>query len=149
MPHTPIHIAFQRPWPTTRRGLKLWLLAIVLGLKGIGYIRGATPDSTESGLRIITEGLNVPLQVCGGVIVALCAFAAFCSYCHMGRDRYGYMVLTGFCFAWAAAFAVSPLFLDGPDYAFQGALSYVLIGAFLLISAADPEPAPFESVVSR
>ncbi len=138
--HTPIRVAFRRPWPGTRRGLKLWLLAIIISFKGLGYLRGSTSASTESALRLLTERLQIPLQACGLLIVVLCFVAAFCSYCHYGRDRYGYMILVGFSGAWAACFAVSPLLLDGPAYAWQGALSWFLIGLFLLFSAADPEP---------
>ncbi len=138
--HTPLSLAFRRPWPGTRRGLKLWLLAIIISFKGFGYLRGSTSSSTESALRLLTERLHIPLQACGAVIVILCLVAAFCSYCHYGRDRYGYMILVGFSMAWAACFAVSPLLLDGPAFAWQGALSYLLIALFLLFSAADPEP---------
>lgn len=130
----------RRPWPGTRRGFKLWLLAIIVAMKGVGYLRGATSSSTELALQLITERLHVPLQACGVLILVVCGFAMFCSYCHHGRDRFGYMALTGFCFSWAACFAVAPLFLDGPGYALQGTLSYLLIGLFLLFSAADPEP---------
>ncbi len=142
---TPMRVAFRRPWPGTRRGQKLWLLAIIISFKGLGYLRGSTSESTESALRLLTERLQVPLQACGAVILALCAVAIFCSYCHYGRDRYGYMLLVGFSATWAACFAVSPLLLDGPAYAWQGALSWLLIGLFLLFSAADPEPASHRS----
>src|SRR5690349_13646537 len=118
--HTPLRIAFRKPWPATRRGLKLWFISIVLGMKGLAYLTGDTSAATESALRLITEAWHVPLEVCGAIIVALCGFAAFCSYCHFGRDRWGYMALVGFTLGWAGCFFVSPLFLDGPTAAVQG-----------------------------
>jgi hypothetical protein len=136
---TPLDVAFDKPWPTTSRGLKLWLFAIALGIKGVGYLQGNSSHSTESALRLFTERLHVPLTACGAVIVILCAFAVVCSYCHYGRDRYGYMALTGFCAAWAAAFAVSPLFLDGPSFAWQGTITYAMFGVVLLLCASDPD----------
>lgn len=137
-PHTPLAVAFDRPWPTTRRGLKLWLFAIIIGIKGLGYLRGQISPSTDSALRLVTR-LHVPLEVCGGLIIATCTFAVVCSYCHHGRDRYGYMALTGFSWSWAGCFAAGALFLDAPSYAWQGALSYFLIGLFVLVSAYDDE----------
>lgn len=138
--HTPLGIAFRRPWPGTRRGLKLWLLSVIIGMKGAGYLFSGSTPSNESALRLITERADIGLHVCGAIILGPCIFSLFCSYCHYGRDRYGYMALTGFAFAWAAAYAVSPLLLDGPSYAWQGTLSWSLFGVFLLIAASDPEP---------
>ena len=137
---SPLDVAFKKPWPSTRRGLKLWLLAIIVAMKGVGYLRGATSTSTELALQLLTERLHVPLQACGLMILAVCAFAGFCSYCHHGRDRYGYMALAGFSFAWAACFLVAPVFLDGPGYAIQGCLSWLLIGGFVLFCAGDADP---------
>ena len=138
---TPPAIAFRRPWPGTRRGFKLWFLSIILGIKGVGYLIGSTSATTDSALRVLTDNgiIDVPLRVAGGGIVTLCAVAAFCSYCHYGRDRYGYNILAGFTLGWVGCFLVAPL-LGAPLSALQGALSYLLIGAFILYSANDPEP---------
>lgn len=140
MPHTAFSRAFARPWPQTRRGLKLWFIAIVFAMKGVGYLAGDTSRATEDALRLVTDVWGVPLQVCGAIIVTLCLFAVFCAYCPHGRDKWGYMVLVGFTLGWAGCFFVSPLFLDGPTSALQGGFSYALIAAFLIVSADDPEP---------
>lgn len=136
--HTPLRIAFRRPWPGTRRGLKLWLFSIIIGFKGVGYISGNNSHDTDAALRFVTQW--APLTTWGYLILAVCGFAVVCSYCHHGRDRYGYMALVGFSFAWGACYAVAPLLLDGPTYAWQGTLAWLLIGVLLLFSAGDPDP---------
>lgn len=136
--HTPRRIAFRRPWPRSRRGLKLWLFSIIISFKGIGYISGKNSGDTDSALQFVTQWQ--PLSFWGCLILAVCACAMVCSYCHHGRDRYGYMALVGFSSAWAACYAAAPLLLDGPTYAWQGSLSWLLIGFLLLFSAGDPDP---------
>lgn len=131
------HIHLRPPIPSTRRGLKLWVLAIMIGIKGAGYAVGKTSNSTESSLRLITERLNIPLSAFGVVMLTLCLFAAVTAYSRHGRDRWGYMALVGFGFGWSACFAVGPLFLDAPNYAWQGALNAAIFGGFLLMCAAD------------
>lgn len=127
-------------WPTTRRGLKLWVLAIIIAVKGIGYARGETSNSTESSLRLITERLHIPLEAFGVFMVCLCVFALVTAYSRRGRDLWGYMALVGFAFGWATTFAVGALFLGAPGYAWQGAINSVIFGLFLLLCAADDEP---------
>lgn len=145
MPSTAFERAKVRPWPQTRRGIKLWFIAIVLGMKGVGYLAGDTSRSTEDALRLLTDVWHVPLQVCGAIIVTLCAAAAVAAYSTTGRDRWGYMTLVGFTLGWAGCFLVSPLFLDGPTSAMQGGFSYALIAAFLIVAADDPEPVALEN----
>lgn len=135
---TPLRTAFRRPWPTTRRGLKLWFFSSIIGLKGVGYINGKSSGQNEAALELATR--CAPIEMWGALIIALCVFAAVCAYCHHGRDRYGYATLVGFSFAWGAVYAVTPLFLDGPTWAFQGTLTWLLIGVLLLFSAGDPDP---------
>ena len=137
---TPLGAAFRRPWPSTRRGLKLWLFSFVIAMKGFVYTQTPPGTSSDSALRVITENLNVPLAVCGVVIIALCAFAIFCSYSHHGRDRFGFVALVGFSAMWSAAYAVSRFILDAPHAASQGALSWFVIAGLLLVVAGDPEP---------
>ncbi len=138
--HTPWRIAFRRPWPGTRRGLKLWVISIVLGLKFLIYARGETSQATDEALRLVTEVWGWPLQVVGAAGVVACLIAAWCSYCHHGRDLWGYVLLTFCSVGWAAAFAASPVFLDGTTNAWNGALTYVFITILLLICAGDVEP---------
>ncbi len=138
--HTPARQAFHRPWPGTRRGLKLWVIAIVLGMKFYIYATGATSDSTDEALRLVTEVWGWPLQLVGAIGVAACLFSAWTAYCHHGRDLWGYVVLSFCSFGWAGAFAASPVFLDGTTNAWNGALTYVFISFLLLICAGDVEP---------
>ena len=138
--HTPLRVAFAKPWPATRRGFKLWVISVAIGIKGIGYLLGGISRSTDSALRVFTDVLGVDLRVCGAVIVALCLASAFTAYCHHGRDRYGYAALTGFCCVWSAAFFVGAFLLDGPASAVQGGVSYLVFAGFLLTCAGDPEP---------
>lgn len=137
---TPLGIAFNRPWPTSRRGLNLWLLSLMMLAKGVGYLRGAVSTSTDEALGLITQRLHIPIEVFGAAMVSVCLFAIFCSYCHHGRDRYGYMALVAFSLAWAAVFAFSALFLGAPTSGFQGMWNGTIFALFLLFSAADPEP---------
>lgn len=134
-----MHVHLRPPIPSTRRGLKLLILSAMIGIKGAGYAHGQTSNSTESALRLITERLHFPLTAFGLVMLALCVFAAVTSFSRHGRDRWGYMALVGFAFAWAACFAVGALSLGAPTFAWQGAINAVIFGCFLLMCAADPD----------
>jgi hypothetical protein len=129
----------RHPWPSTHRGLKLWVLSIIIGVKGIGYARGQTTASTESALRLITERLNVPLTVFGIFMVGLCVFAGVVAYSRRGRDVWGYSVLAGFAFGWAGCYAAGALLLGAPGYAWQGAINALMFGGFILLCAGDTE----------
>lgn len=133
------HFHIRSPIPSTHRGLKLWVLSIIIGVKGLGYARGETSTSTESALRLITERLNIPLSAFGLFMVGLCVFGFVVSYSKRGRDVWGYMALVGFCFGWASCFAFGALFLGAPGYAWQGALNGLIFGAFLLLCASDSD----------
>lgn len=133
------HIHLRPPIPSTRRGLKLWVLAIMIGVKGAGYAVGKTSNSTETSLRLITERLHIPLTAFGFAMLVLCAFAVVTAYSRHGRDRWGYMALVGFCVGWAATFAVGVMFFDAPQFAWQGAINALMFGGFLLLCAADPD----------
>ncbi len=128
--HTPLRIAFQRPWPGTVRGRILWFFAGIIGIKGTGYLLGSESATVDRSMRLFTMWL--PLEVWGAVVVAVCGFAMFCAYCHHGRDKWGYDAMTGLCAGWAAIYAVSPFFLGGPFYALQGTLSYFAIAGALI-----------------
>lgn len=127
--------------PSSRRGFKLWLVALMLGTKGLAYAVGdweGTP--TESALRLITEVWGPSVEACGIFMIVLCIFAGITAYSRHGRDRLGYIVLTAASVGYAACFAVSPI-LDGPlAPALSGVANYMLAAVLLLISAADPEP---------
>lgn len=137
--HTPLHVAFARPWPSTRRGLKLWFFAVIIGCKGFAYTQTPPGTSSDSALRLLTERVGLPLHICGVIILALCALAWWTSYCIHGRDQIGYVVLIAFSGLWSGIYAVSRLLLDAPYAATQGALSWLLIGGLLILVARDPE----------
>lgn len=134
------HVHIRPPTPSTHRGLKLWVLSIIIGVKGMGYARGQTSNSTESALRLITERLSIPLTAFGLFMVALCVFSFAVSYSRRGRDVWGYMALVGFCFGWSGCFAYGVLFLGAPGFAWQGAINALMFGGFLLLCASDAEP---------
>lgn len=119
-----------------RRRVILVLLAVVIGLKGAVYLQGGSP-STAASLRLLVERLGVPVDVCGIAIMGLCAAAAACALLGRGRDIAGYVILAAYSCGWAACYAASPLFLDGPTYAWQGTLSYVLIAGIVMLCAGD------------
>ncbi len=127
--HTPARVAFRRPWPGTVRGRILWFFAVIIGLKGLGYVFGNPSASADQSMMLLTQWL--PLHFWGGVVFVVCFVAAVFSYCHYGRDHHGYDLLTGLCGAWAAVYLASML-LGAPLYALQGALSLALIGGALI-----------------
>lgn len=133
MMSTPSRVAFRRPWPGTDRGFWLWLIALILGIKGVGYlllIGGPARASADSALRLPTHFL--PIQFWGGVFVFLCAIAAFCAYCHHGRDFFGFVILAALCWVWAGCYLAAPLFLAGAwSASITGSTTFVLIGVLL------------------
>lgn len=137
LPLTPLDTAFARPWPTTYRGRSLWLLASVIGLKGVGYITKPSPTADDA-LTLPTKLL--PVSAWGAVFVVVALYAMWTAYCHHGRDRYGYMAVAGLCCGWAGCYAVTPLFFHGPGYAWQGFLSWVITAAFTLYLSRYPDP---------
>ena len=126
---TPLRIAFARPWPGTIRGRILALCALILSAKGFGYATNPTAQS-EGSMRFLA--LFAPPVVWSVLIVATCAFAWFCSYCHHGRDRWGYDALTAMSGGLAASFALTVV-RSGDSVAVQGALAWLAI-AVLLVS---------------
>jgi hypothetical protein len=134
-----MNIHLRPPIPATRRGLKLLVLAVMIGIKGAGYAVGKTSNSTESSLRLITERLDIPLSAFGFLMLALCVFAAVTAFSRHGRDVWGYMALVGFCVGWSATFAVGVLFFGAPGFAWQGAINALIFAGFLLLCASDPD----------
>lgn len=150
---TPLRVAFHRPWPTTRRGFKLWLIALILGMKGIGYLLGTGTASTDLALQLFVKSvlrlvpgpldhvLPISTRIVGLCIVGMCAFAAVTAYCHHGRDRWGYNLVAAVAVGWVSVFLTAPL-SGAPWSSVQGALSYALVYLLIIYSAKDPdEPA--------
>lgn len=103
--HTPLRVAFASPLPGTIRGQVLCIVALIIGSKGLGYVFNASSASTDIAMGFLTQ--FVSLQIVGGIMVAICGFAWFTSYCHHGRDQYGFDALTMMAAALAAIYLVS------------------------------------------
>lgn len=134
---TPLHIAFARPWPTTRRGLVLWQYAlgfIVIG--GVNYISTALPEPTRESLAFVLS--MFPAPVWGWTMVAVGLLAAYTSYCHLGRDRAGFLLLSTFCGGWAIGYLCGFLFFDAPLRAIGGSVIWWLFCTTLTTTAGFP-----------
>ena len=132
--HTPLRVAFRRPWPGTRRGFKLWLFAVVIGTRGLLY---ATDPATQSGAFVLPFGVSA--QTWGWVVFVVCCVATFSAYCHFGRDRYGYKAMSTLATLWAFMYAYGYVFNEASKAAMQGVLSMLLILVLLIHCAGDPE----------
>ena len=134
---TPLHVAFARPWPTTRRGLVLWFFAvgfIVIG--GVNYISTTLPDPTRQSLAFALT--IAPAPVWGWTMVTVGLTAAYTSYCHLGRDRVGFVLLATFCGTWALGYLCGWLFFDAPLRALGGSIVWWLFCAALVVTAGFP-----------
>lgn len=131
---TPLHIAFARPWPTTRRGLVLWQYAlgfIVIG--GVNYVSTTLPEPTRESLSFALSILPAPAW--GWTMIAAGLIAAYTSYCHLGRDRAGFVLLSTFCGVWAAGYLCGWLFFDAPLRAIGGSVIWWLFCSTLTTTA--------------
>lgn len=137
--HTPLRIAFRRPWPTTRRGFKLWLFSVVIGLRGVLYV--SEPGTNSAALQFPTLNGFDPLntQRWGVVIVVACAVAIWSSYRHYGRDRYGYSIMAGLATLWGMFYMLGLVGGAASNAAVQGVLSMFLLVVLLLHCSGDPE----------
>lgn len=136
-PHTALRVAFSRPWPGTRRGLCLWLFSLAfICIGGINYVFTEPPEITREALTFATE--IAPLQFWGCIMISAGAIAFFSSYCHFGRDRYGYTLLATFCGGWALVYWCGWVFFDASLRAVSGSLIWVLFSAILTLLAGFP-----------
>ncbi|VXC42736.1 conserved membrane hypothetical protein [Nocardioides sp. AX2bis] len=137
---TPPAIAFRRPWPTTRRGFKLWLISVVLGARGFTY--ATEPASRSGAFQFPFDWMTT--QGWGVLVVLVCGVAVFSSYCHLGRDRFGYVAMTCLSGGWALCYGYGYAFRGAGEPAIQGLLSFLLIVVLLMHCAGDPEYQPGE-----
>lgn len=137
MPHTPLRDAFRRPWPSTRRGLCLWLfsLAFIL-IGGVNYITSPQPETTTASLAFVLQ--LQPSEFWGWIMVSVGALAAWASYCHFGRDRYGFILLATFCAAWALVYLCGFLFYGAGLRAVSGSVIWVLFSGILSLISGFP-----------
>ncbi len=139
---TPIPVAFERPWPTTRRGLALWLFGVAFVFIGLfNYVLSdyynAVPQATYDSLAfalLISQG---SVMFWGFVLMFNGAVAMFCSYCHFGRDKIGYMYLSSFCAGWATVYFMGLLF-GASTRTVGGAVIWLLFAGVLLVIAGFP-----------
>lgn len=135
--HTPLAIAFRRPWPGTRRGLCLWLFAISFMIIGYAnYVGTDLPDPTENSLAF---ALSVaPAWFWGWCMVTAGTAAVVSAYCHFGRDRYGFTLLATFCGVWALGYLCGFLFYDAGLRAVSGSVIWFLFTGILALIAGFP-----------
>lgn len=136
---TPLSLAFARPWPTTRRGLVLWFFSVgfvVIG--GVNYIATNLPAPTRESLSFALSISRGSAPVWGWVMVAVGFLAAYTSYCHLGRDRAGFTILSTFCGAWGIGYVCGFLFYDAPLRALGGSVIWWLFCAALIVTAGFP-----------
>ena len=137
--HTPTRVAFRRPWPGTRRGLALWLFAIAfIALGGVNYICTDLPPTSRQALSFALDISGGSTIFWGVVMVVVGAVAAFSSYCHFGRDRYGFVLLSTFCVGWGLVYVCGFLFYGAGLRAFGGASVWLLMGSALACIAGFP-----------
>ena len=135
--HTPARIAFARPWPTTLRGLILWLFSlafITIGL--VNYVLTPLPPLYEQAL---TFALAIaPTHVWGWTMVGAGVVAGYSSYCHKGRDLYGYVILAVFSTAWASGYLAGLIVFDAALRSLSGAVVWYLFAGILTAVAGVP-----------
>lgn len=133
---TPPRIAFRRPWPGSVRGLVLWLFSLgLLALGGINYIATPLPLATDQALVVLRFS---PAWVWGVVMVGVACTTGFCSYCHYGRDRWGFIIYTTFCVGWGCMFIAGFLFFDAPLRAVGSSVIWLLFGGGMAAVSALP-----------
>lgn len=139
-PHTPLRQAFRRPWPGTRRGLCLWLFSLSFIFLGfINYMITTPPPITQDALSFAFN--MAPPLVWGIFMSSSGALAMAFSYCHFGRDRYGYSLLATFCAGWGLVYWCGFLFYDASLRAVAGSVTWFLFSGILTLLAGFPNVA--------
>lgn len=134
---TPMRQAFRRPWPSTLRGLVLAQFSIAfLWLGGVNYIATDLPPTSQASLSFALS--IAPAGVWGWAMIGCGALALYTSYCHLGRDRLGYVVLSTFCAAWGLGYLCGFLFFDAGLRAVGGSVIWLLFSGILTTCAAIP-----------
>lgn len=134
---TPLPVAFARPWPTTRRGLVLFLFSLATTWLGVvNYIITDLPAVSRESLAFALAFAEP--SVWGWAMVAIGALSAWSSFCHLGRDRIGFILLGGFCFAWGIGYMCGFVFFDAGPRALGGSVIWLLFSAILTAVAGFP-----------
>ena len=136
---TPLHIAFARPWPTTRRGMVLWIFSVgFIFIGGVNYISTDLPAPNRESLAFALTISHGSAPFWGWVMVAVGCTAAYTAYCHLGRDKAGFVLLSTFCGTWATGYLCGWLFFDAPLRALGGSVIWWLFCAALSVTAGFP-----------
>lgn len=134
--HTPLRIALARPWPTTLRGLVLWLFALGLAvLGGVNYVLTPIPAVTAQGIVALRVA---PAPFWGSVMLAVAAVCIWSSYCHHGRDRIGFTLYSLTCCMWGLQFVAGYLVEGASARALGSATVWVLFGVGMAAVAGLP-----------
>lgn len=134
---TPMHIAFRRPWPTTRRGLVLAFFSIAVAFLGAtNYLLTDLPPVSRQSLQF---ALTVaPAEAWGTIMVTLGLFSLWTAYCHLGRDRLGFVLLAAFTGVWGVGYWCGFLFYDAGPRALGGGVIWLLFAGILATVAGFP-----------
>jgi hypothetical protein len=136
--HTPLKLAFRRPWPGTLRGLILWFFGLAFTIVGaLNYIGTTIPEPTRTYLSF---ALNLaPAPVYGCMFVAVGLLSCLSSYCHFDRDRWGYNLAATFSGVWGLVYVCGWLFYDAPARSLAGSVVWLLYAAILTTCARIPK----------
>lgn len=137
MPYTPARLAYRRPWPGTRRGLCLWFFSV--GFVLIGSVNYIGTDLLPPTAKTLAFALSIAdAEVWGWVMVVIGLAAMWSSYCHFGRDRFGFTLLATFCAAWGLGFLSGGLFYGAGTRALGYSIIWFLFSAILTLIAGFP-----------
>lgn len=129
--------AFDRPWPGTRRGLCLWLFS--LAFVTIGYFNNIIGEQTSVTRDSLAFAFSIAPPVFWGYTMATVGLiSAFLSYCHLGRDRYGFVMLAVYSAGWGLVYLCGYLFYDASVRAISGAITWVLFSSILILISGFP-----------
>lgn len=138
MPHTPLRVAFRRPWPGTLRGFILWLFGWAFIIMGIlNYIGTDPPPITRQYLQYPFKFADPTFY--GWVFVTFGLLAVVSSYCHFDRDYIGYKLLAVWSAVWGSAYVAGWLFSDSPIRAAGGSTIWYLFAAILVVCTRIPK----------
>lgn len=135
--HTPARVAFRRPWPTTRRGLVLFLFALATAwLGGVNYLATNLPPASQESLAFALSITDA--DTWGWIMIGVGFFSAWSAYCHLGRDRIGFFLLALFTGAWGIGYLCGWLFYDAGLRALGGSVIWLLFSAILTAESGHP-----------
>lgn len=137
MPHTPLRVAFARPWPGTLRGVILWFFGLAFIILGVlNYIGTNPPPVTRLYLQYPLQLASVTFY--GWVFVAVGLASMLSAYCHFDRDRWGYKLLSVWSAVWGFGYVAGWLFSDSPIRAIGSSVIWYLFAAILVLCTRIP-----------